>query len=295
MQHFIDINRFNSDELYTILDNAKKLKNSGDFPQLLRGKTVAMIFEKPSTRTRFSFERAITDLGGNAIVVSSQDMQLGRGETITDTARVLSRYVHAIMLRTISHDKLLDLAKNATIPIINGLSDYSHPCQIMADLLTIIEHCDRLENKKIVWIGDPNNVFNSWLQAAVAMGLDLTLSCPVELYTDELRTIFTDNPKLHWERNPQIAAKNADVVMTDTFISMGCVNPDAQIKLLTPYQVNDTIMNIASNNAIFMHCLPAVRGQEVTDSVIDSPQSHILQQAENRMHVQRAILKWCLA
>ena len=294
IRHFLDLDVLDAETLRGLLDQALTMKRSHTFPEALRGKTVAMIFEKPSTRTRFSFERAIHDLGGHAIVVNKNDMQLGRGETVADTARVLSRYVDAIIARTIAHQTLLDLKEHASVPVINALSDHSHPCQILADLLTVHEAFGPLTHPRITWIGDPNNVFFSWLQACMILKFPLTLSCPPSLFRDDLKKQFDQNPLLTWEADHKKAATGAHVVMTDTWVSMGCPNPEAQTRLLTPYQVNETVMKRADKDAIFLHCLPAVRGQEVTDAVMDGPQSKIFDQAENRLHAQRALLLWCL-
>jgi ornithine carbamoyltransferase len=294
IRHFLDLDALDAETLRGLLDQALTMKRNRTFPGALRGKTVAMIFEKPSTRTRFSFERAIHDLGGHAIVVNKNDMQLGRGETVADTARVLSRYVDAIVARTLDHRTLVELKNHATVPIINALSDRSHPCQILADMLTVQETFGPLTHPRITWIGDTNNVFFSWLQACLILKFPLTLSCPPSLFRDDLKKQFDQNPLLTWEEDPKKAASGAHVVMTDTWVSMGCENPEAQTRLLTPYQVNETIMKQADPQAIFLHCLPAVRGQEVTDAVMDGPQSRVFDQAENRLHAQRALLLWCL-
>ena len=294
IRHFLDLDVLDAETLRGLLDQALTMKRSHTFPEALRGKTVAMIFEKPSTRTRFSFERAIHDLGGQAIVGHKNDMQLGRGETVADTARVLSRYVDAIIARTIAHQTLLDLKEHASVPVINALSNHSHPCQILADLLTVHETFGPLTHPRITWIGDPNNVFFSWLQACLILKFPLTLSCPPSLFRDDLKKQFDQNPLLTWEEDPKKASSGAHVVMTDTWVSMGCENPEAQTRLLTPYQVHDDVMKRADKDAIFLHCLPAVRGQEVTDAVMDGPQSKIFDQAENRLHAQRALLLWCL-
>ncbi len=294
IRHFLDLDALDAETLRGLLDQALSMKRSRTFPDALRGKTVAMIFEKPSTRTRFSFERAIHDLGGHAIVVNKNDMQLGRGETVADTARVLSRYVDAIVARTLDHHTLVDLKNHATVPIINALSDRSHPCQILADVLTVQETFGPLTHPRITWIGDTNNVFFSWLQACLILKLPLTLGCPPALFPDALKKQFDQNPLLTWAEDPLKAAHGAHIVMTDTWVSMGCLDPEAQTRLLTPYQVNETVMKQADPQAIFLHCLPAVRGQEVTDAVMDGPQSRVFDQAENRLHAQRALLLWCL-
>jgi ornithine carbamoyltransferase len=295
-RHFLDLDQIPAPVLRQILDAAATLKQNPRQP-LLGGRTLAMIFEKPSTRTRVSFEVAMHHLGGHAVVLRPEEMQLGRGETIADTARVLSRYVDAVMLRTRSHATLTEFAQHATIPVINGLSDKSHPCQIMADLLTVQERLGRISDLTVAWVGDCNNVFASWLHAATAFGFRLRLACPAELATacrgwlspaeaSGTVTIVTD---------PVAAVTGADVVVTDTWISMGVTDPERQRRLLALFRITEDLMALAQPQAIFLHCLPAVRGEEVTDAVIDGPQSAVWDEAENRMHTQKAVLQWCLA
>lgn len=287
-RHFLDLDQIPAAALRAMLDHAKALKAQPRQP-LLPGRTLAMIFEKPSTRTRVSFEVGMAHLGGHAVVLRPEEMQLGRGETVADTARVLSRYVDAVMLRCKSHATLLELARHSTVPVINGLSDKSHPCQIMADLLTVEERFGRLAGLHVAWVGDCNNVFASWVHAATAFGINLRLACPPELCGD---ADLLKNVRV--EADPVAAVTGADVVMTDTWISMGVANPDRQRELLKPYQVTASLMQQAQPDAIFLHCLPAVRGEEVTDAVIDGVQSAVWDQAENRLHAQKAILAWCI-
>jgi ornithine carbamoyltransferase len=262
----------------------------------LDGHVLAMIFEKPSTRTRVSFDMAMRQLGGQAIVLSSADLQLGRGETVADTARVLSRMVDIIMLRTHGEEKLQELAAEATVPVINGLTDTSHPCQIMADLLTLQEHKGSLDGQSIAWVGDGNNVLTSWIHAAGKLGFELRVATPPELAPDEraINWAKQQGASIHFGTDPREAVAGADCVMTDTWVSMNDEDATNRHNLLNGYQVNDTLMSAAAPQAIFMHCLPAHRGEEVTASVIDGPQSVVFDQAENRLHAQKAILRWCL-
>jgi ornithine carbamoyltransferase len=257
---------------------------------------LAMMFDKPSTRTRVSFDVAMRRLGGQTIVLNSGEMQLGRGETIADTARVLSRYVDAIMLRTGAHETLTELAENASIPVINGLTDASHPCQVMADILAFEEHRGPVAGRTIAWIGDGNNVASSWIHAAVRFGFTLRLACPAELSPQKrvLDWAAREGGAVTVTQDPAEAAAGADALVTDVWVSMGDGRSDERRKLLTPYQVNATLMANAAADAVFMHCLPAHRGDEVTAEVIDGPRSIVFDEAENRLHAQRAILAWCL-
>jgi ornithine carbamoyltransferase len=255
-----------------------------------------MIFEKPSTRTRVSFDVAIRQLGGESLVLSAADLQLGRGETVADTARVLSRMVDVIMLRTHGEDKLHELAAEATVPVINGLTDTSHPCQIMADLLTLQEHKGAITGKSVAWVGDGNNVLTSWIHAAGKLDFELRVATPVELSPDPvaLEWAKANGVNLQLGIDPHEAVSNADCVITDTWVSMSDADATNRHNLLMPYQVNDALMAGAGKEAVFMHCLPAHRNQEVTGSVIDGPQSVVFDEAENRLHAQKAILRWCL-
>jgi ornithine carbamoyltransferase len=301
LRHFIDIDDYDSETLRFILDCAKDLKKSfkspaAPRPRLAEGSVLAMLFEKTSTRTRVSFDVAMRQLGGEAIVLNHSDMQLGRGETIADTARVLSRYVDAIMMRAISHETLIELAKYATVPVINGLSDRSHPCQILADVLTLEEKKGPVEPLLVTWVGDGNNVAASWIHAAVRYGFTLHLATPKKLQPplDLINWAHSEGGKLVLFEDPREAAEGADCVVTDVWVSMGQEETAERMDLLAPYQVNAAVMEKAAKDAIFMHCLPAHRGTEVTAEIIDGPQSVVFDEAENRLHAQRAIIAWCL-
>ena len=297
IRHFLDLDRFEPAQLRYLIERGKAFKRgeAGGGLKPLEGKQLAMIFEKPSTRTRVSFEAGMQQLGGNVIVLTQNDTQLGRGETIADTARVLSRYVDVIMIRTSDPAKLHELAENATVPVINGLTDHSHPCQVMADLMTFEEHRGPVEGKIFAWSGDGNNVANSWVQAAAQFGFTLRIACPKDL-APLAQTVAWARQKgadLQITENPEEAADGADCVMTDTWVSMGHQARDRH-NLLAPFQVNRKLMARAKPSAVFMHCLPAHRGEEVTADVIDGPQSIVWDEAENRLHVQKGILAWCL-
>jgi ornithine carbamoyltransferase len=295
-KHFLDLDLIDGVELRGIIEQAKAFK-SGLRERPMAGKTLAMIFDKPSTRTRVSFEVAVRQLGGDAVVLSTRDMQLGRGETIADTARVLSRYVDAIMLRTDAHDKVMELASHATVPVINGLTDGSHPCQILADVMTIEEHKGPIRDLTLAWSGDANNVTNSLIHAAVRFDFVLRIASPPEMkppkwvmdwaHERQARVTLTDDP---YE-----AVRAADAVITDTWVSMGDGEVERRHQLLGPYRVDEQLMTAAGPEAVFLHCLPAHRGEEVTSEVIDGPQSVVFDEAENRLHAQKAILAWCLA
>ena len=301
-RHFLDIDTYDTDTLRLILNCAHSLKKTfkkgaGSRPKLAEGAVLAMLFEKSSTRTRVSFDVAMRQLGGETIVLNHSDMQLGRGETISDTALVLSRYVDAIMMRSTSHDKLIELAKYATVPVINGLSDKSHPCQILADIMTLEEKKGALEPLTVTWVGDSNNVATSWIHAAVRFGFSLRLATPKLLQPalSFMEWARSEGGKLAVFEDPAEAAAGADCITTDVWVSMGQeAGSEQRIALLQPYQVNEALMEKAAPDAIFMHCLPAYRGMEVTAGVIDGPQSVVFDEAENRLHVQRAILAWCL-
>ncbi len=301
LRHFIDIDDYDSDTLRFILDSAKNLKKSfkspaASRPRLAEGAVLAMLFEKTSTRTRVSFDVAMRQLGGETIVLNHSDMQLGRGETIADTARVLSRYVDIIMMRAMSHETLIELAQHATVPVVNGLSDRSHPCQILADVLTLEEKKGPVDPLLVTWVGDGNNVAASWIHAAVRFGFTLHLATPKALQPslDLINWAQSEGGKLVLFEDPREAAEGADCVVTDVWVSMGQEKTAERIDLLEPYQVNARVMERAAKDAIFMHCLPAHRGREVTADVIDGPQSVVFDEAENRLHAQRAIIAWCL-
>jgi ornithine carbamoyltransferase len=294
-RHFLDIDQLDTGELRSILDAGFAYKN-GRRERPLSGKTLAMIFEKPSTRTRVSFEVAMRQLGGDTIFLNTADSQLGRGETVADTARVLSRYVDAIMIRTNQPRKLDDLARYATIPVINGLTDTSHPCQIMADVMTLQEKKGPVAGKVVAWTGDGNNVATSWVHAAVRFGFTLRLACPEQLRPSQrlLDWARREGGRVDWTTEPLEAVNGADCIVTDTWISMGVEANVNRHNMLAPYRVDEHLMAQAKPNAIFMHCLPAKRGEEVTAGVIDGPQSVVWDEAENRLHAQKGILAWCL-
>lgn len=299
LRHFLDLMPMAPTDLRRIQDAAhrmKRLRKEGKEYHPLRGKKLAMIFEKNSTRTRVSFEVAMAELGGHALYLTGNDMQLGRGETIADTARVLSRYVDAIVMRTFKHDTLMELAQHATVPVVNGLTDYSHPCQIMADIQTFEEHCGSIEGRTIAWVGDGNNVATSWITAAPKFKFEMRLACPPPLMPAESTVIEArrEGGQIHITTSPEEAVKEAEAVITDTWVSMGDTDADKRMAILEPYQVNRSLMMHAKKDAIFMHCLPAHRGEEVTEDVIDGPHSVVWDEAENRLHVQKAILVWCL-
>jgi ornithine carbamoyltransferase len=295
--HNVDVltlDELESKEINNIIDLAidlKKQQKKGKEKPLLQNKTLAMIFEKPSTRTRVSFETGIFQLGGHALTLSANDLQLSRGESIEDTAKTLSRYVNVIMARVYDHKSLETLAKNASIPVINGLSDSFHPCQILADLMTIKEHKKNLKKIKIAWIGDGNNVCNSLILGCAKLKIKLSVAVPDGYEPDlEVSKIGKDAEILEISDNPELAVKDADVIMTDTFVSIHNANPDRIKKFLPKFQVNQSLMNKSKKDAIFMHCLPAKREQEVTSDVIDGSQSVVWDEAENRLHVQKALL-----
>ena len=294
-RHFLDIDRLDSTELGGILDVAAAYKN-GRRDRPLAGRTLAMIFEKPSTRTRVSFEVAMRQLGGDTIYLNTADSQLGRGETVADTARVLSRYVDAIMIRTNQPRKLEELADHATVPVINGLTDASHPCQIMADVMTLREKKGSFSGRTVAWSGDGNNVAASWIHAAVRFGFVLRLACPGPLSPSPALLDWARREGGHVKltTEPGEAVIGADCVVTDTWISMGDEAKGRRHNLLAPYRVDEALMALAKPDAIFMHCLPVKRGEEVTAGVVDGPQSVVWDEAENRLHAQKGILTWCL-
>ncbi len=297
-RHFLDISDLPAGTLRGILDDSRRRKADGRDPSEhpLEGRALAMIFDKPSTRTRVSFDVAMRQLGGETVVLSGKEMQLGRGETLADTARVLSRYVDAIMIRILDHDALLELASHATVPVINGLTQRSHPCQIMADLMTFEEHRGPIAGKKIAWSGDVNNVLASLVQASGRFGFKLDVAAPAELEPPPALAewIAENRPAVRFVTDPDEAVADADCVMTDTWVSMGAEEAERRHNLLKRYQVNARLLEKAKPDTIFMHCLPAHRGEEVTAEVIDGPQSVVFDEAENRLHAQKGILAWCL-
>ena len=302
-RHFLDLADAGPEGIAAMLDEAGRRKRARDgWPKgkidddaPLAGHVLALIFEKNSTRTRVSFDMAMRQLGGTTIVMDGGSMQLGRGETIADTARVLSRYVDGVMLRTDAHDKLVEFAHHATIPVINGLTDRSHPCQIMADMLTVQERRGSLAGGKWAWLGDGNNVLHSIIEAGSLMDFAIEVACPENFEPDEavIGEARQRGASITIHRDPRNAVAGADVVVTDTWVSMGQEAGDAKIAALESYRVDRGIMDEAVTNGVFLHCLPAHRGEEVTDEVIDGPRSAVWDEAENRLHAQKAILLWC--
>ena len=303
-KHFLDISDFDAATLNGIIATARTMKDARrglpkglrEAGEPLKGRMLALIFERPSTRTRVSFEVGMRQLGGETLVLSSNDMQLGRGETIADTARVLSRYVDAIMIRAARHSNLTELAAAATIPVINGLTNLTHPCQVMADVMTLEEHVAPLKDLTVSWVGDGNNVAASWVHAVGRMGGKLRIGAPKELAPapDVLAWARAQGADVSVMASPEEAVEGADCVITDAWVSMHDTDGETRHNLLKPYQVNGALMKRAKRDAKFMHCLPAHRGEEVTDEVMDSRNSLIFDEAENRLHVQKSILLHCL-
>jgi ornithine carbamoyltransferase len=299
LRHFADLSRVPAPELRSMLEDAARLKadlKAGLRTRPLEGKVLAMIFDKPSTRTRVSFDVGMRQLGGETIMLTGTEMQLGRSETIGDTARVLSRYVDAIMIRTTSHDRLLELTESASVPVINGLTDDTHPCQLMADVMTFEEHRGPVRGKTFAWVGDGNNVLHSLIEASARFAFKVNIAVPEG---SEPQQRFVDWAKanggeIHMTRDPEEAVRDADCIVTDCWVSMGQEHRARGHNVFMPYQVNAKLMAQARPEALFMHCLPAHRGEEVTDEVIDGPHSVVFDEAENRLHAQKAILAWCL-
>ena len=306
MRHFLELHTTPAEELRGILDCARAMKTARgaspkgapDAEQPLADRIVALIFEKPSTRTRVSFDVGVKQMGGQTLVLSGAELQLGHGETIADTARVLSRFVDMIMIRTFEEATLQELAEFATVPVINGLTNASHPCQIMADVMTYEEHRGPIAGRKVVWVGDGNNVCASFLHAAGQFGFDFTFTGPREYDPDPAAVAFARGKgvAVEIERDPSKAVKGADLIVTDTWLSMHDAQSarERRYKLLRPYQVNQNLMDDAEPDTLFMHCLPAHRAEEVTNKVMDGPNSVVFDEAENRLHAQKAILRWCL-
>ncbi|MHA6723301.1 ornithine carbamoyltransferase [Sphingomonas sp. RS2018] len=307
IRHFLDLSDAGADGIAAILADAidRKAARAGlpkgapDADAPLAGRTLAMVFEKSSTRTRVSFDMAMRQLGGSALILDSATTQLGRGETVADTARVLSGFCDAIMVRTDDHAKAVEMAEFASVPVLNGLTDASHPCQIVADLLTVVEEGKSLPGLKVAWLGDGNNVLHSILEAAGLFQFSVAAACP-EGYDPEARwldeanaRLSDSNARVSVERDPVRAVDGADVVVTDTWISMGQAHAEQKLAAMMPYQVTEALMARADSKAIFLHCLPAHREEEVVSSVIDGPQSRIWREAENRLHAQKSILRWC--
>ena len=296
IRHFLDLVDISPQELRGILKAGKAMKKDPSKSSVaLEGRTLAMIFDKPSTRTRVSFDVAMRQLGGGTIVLTGQEMQLGRGETMADTARVLSRYVDAILIRELDHGMVVELARHATVPVINGLTRQSHPCQVLADVMTFEEHRGLIRGKTVAWSGATNNVLVSWMHAAERFEFHLRVATPAELAPKKslVDWIERSGASIRVGRDPEEAVKGADCVVTDTWVSMGDRNGQRRHNLLKPYQVNVALMSQAKPSAVFMHCLPAHRGEEVTDEVIEGPQSIVFDEAENRVHAQKGILAWC--
>jgi len=297
VRHFLDLADIDGETLRAILDEGRRLKSERRGPQAprpLAGRTLAMIFDRPSTRTRVSFDVAMRELGGETIVLTGQEMQRGRGETLSDTAKVLSRYVDAIMIRTHDQRVVSELAAAGSIPVINGLTHHSHPCQIMADVMTFEEHRGRIDGRTVAWLGDANNVLTSWVHAAGRLGFAIRIAAPHDLAPSQalMDWAAANGADVSVTRDPDAAVAGADCVVTDTWVSMGDEEAERRQRLLHPYQVNRRLMDLAAPEAIFMHCLPAHRGEEVTEDVIDGPQSVVFDEAENRLHAQKAILAW---
>jgi len=300
VRHFLDLSQVPARDLRDMLAassamKAARVKGAPPAVRPLAGKTLAMIFDQPSTRTRVSFEKAMRELGGDAMMLTGAEMQLGRGETLADTARVLSRYVDAIMIRILDQRALEELARYASVPVINGLTKQSHPCQAMADVMTFEEHRGPIRGRKIAWSGDYNNVLSSWIDASARFEFSLDIACPRELQPppSRLEAARALGADVKLSDDPFAAVAGAAAVISDCWVSMGDED-EGRHNLLAPYQVNQRLMSEAAKDAIFMHCLPAHRGEEVTDEVMDGPQSVVFDEAENRLHAQKGILAWCL-
>jgi len=298
VRHFLDLADIDAGALRAMIDESRRLKadrRAVRAEKPLAGKVLAMIFDRPSTRTRVSFDVAMRELGGETIMLTGEEMQRRRGETISDTAKVLSRYVDIIMIRTLDHDAVLELAAAATIPVINGLTRHSHPCQIMADVMTFEEHSGPIGGRTVTWLGDGNNVLASWIHAAAKFRFTMRVASPPELTPSRelIDWAGRNGANVELTSDPEAAARGADCLVTDTWVSMGDDEGERRQNLLQPYQVNQRLMALAKPEAIFMHCLPAHRGEEVTAEVIDGPQSVVFDEAENRLHAQKGILAWC--
>ncbi|WP_020181040.1 ornithine carbamoyltransferase [Methylopila sp. M107] len=300
LRHFLDLADFSGPALRAMLDAGRDIKarrrteaDVGDKP--LAGKVVAMVFQQPSLRTRMSFDVGIRELGGTPVMVTGKEIELGEREAIADTARVLSRFVDAIMIRMLNHDQLIELATYATVPVINGLTKRSHPCQVMADLLTFEEKKGPIAGRKVAWTGDFNNVLASWVHASARFDFELAIATPEELAPrrDLIDWAKAEGARLKVGHDAEAAVDGADAVIADSWVSMGDADGERRHNLLAPFQVNERLMSRAAPDAIFMHCLPAHRGEEVTDAVIDGPQSVVFDEAENRLHAQKGVLAWC--
>jgi len=297
-KHFLDLDRIDATTLREILDIGVTLKRESNplsKSTVLAGKTLALLFERPSTRTRVAFEVGMKQLGGDVTILSQQDTQLGRGETIADTARVLSRYVDAIMIRTDEHKKLFELSEFCSVPVINGLTDLTHPCQLLADIMTFEEHRGPIAGRVVAWLGDGNNVSNSWIQAAAQFSFELRLACPPSMQPrqQDIAWARSEGASIIIDSEPRNVVKGADCVATDTWVSMGDETGN-RLDVLAPYQVNKDLMSLAKPDALFMHCLPAHRGEEVVSEVMDGPQSVVWDEAENRLHAHKGVLLWAM-
>jgi len=299
MRHFLNLSEIPAKDLRKIIDESARIKKdfkAGKSYEPLKGKAMAMIFEKPSTRTRISFEMALHDLGGKAIYLARSDIQLGRGESIGDTARVLARYTDMIMIRSQYHETVQEFADNSSIPVINGLTNKSHPCQIMADIMTFEEHRGKIKGAKLAWVGDCNNVCTSMIEAAQKFDFTLNIGSPKRYWPKRniIDWVKENNAAVHFTDDVKEAVRGVDCIITDTWASMGDEEPELKKRALAGYQVDAKLMKLAHKDAVFMHCLPAYRGEEVTAEVIDGKKSIILDEAENRLHVQKGIMLWCL-
>jgi ornithine carbamoyltransferase len=299
IRHFLDLADLSSQELRRMIELARDLKQrrrTARSSAPLAGRTLAMIFERPSTRTRVSFDVAMYELGGHVVLLTGEEMQLKRGESIGDTARVLSRYVDAIMIRLLDHEVLLELARFATVPVINGLTKFSHPCQVLTDVMTFEEKKGSIRGRTVAWTGDANNVLTSWVQAAARFEFALRVATPKEFAPRPALREWAKSSRaaITFTRDPEEAVTGADCIVTDTWVSMGDRDGKKRHNIFKPYQVNRSLLKLAKRDAIFMHCLPAHRGEEVTDEVMDGPQSVVFDEAENRLHAQKGILAWCL-
>ena len=304
IRHFIDLDEFSRIDFRELLDSCHQRKNSKnrnskaelDIDPCAKDKILAMIFEKPSTRTRFSFETAMYQLGGKSIVASSSDMQLNRGETISDTAKVLSRYVDIVMLRTNEHSSIIDFSKSSSVPVINGLSDISHPCQVVADLMTFEEILGPIKGKIVSWYGPGNNMTHSWIHAAALLDFELRICAPDNFLPnpDIVKKAVDQGAVLKEMNDPNEAARNSNCIVTDTWFSMGDSEDQSKRDILDNYKVTQEIISLADKDVIFLHCLPAHRDEEVEASVIDGPHSYVWDEAENRLHAQKGIIEWCL-
>ncbi|WP_417418041.1 ornithine carbamoyltransferase [Hoeflea sp.] len=295
-RHFTDLSALSAADLRAIVDGARAAKTATEADKPLAGKMLAMIFEKPSTRTRVSFDVGMRQLGGETLFLSGTEMQLGRAETIADTAKVLSRYVDMIMIRTLDHSRMLELAEHATVPVINALTDDTHPCQIMADVLTFEEHRGPIKGKTLAWTGDGNNVLHSLIEGAAQFGYRMQIATPEGSEPDARFVEWARKlgAEIDISADPARAVKGADCVITDTWVSMNQEHKARGHNIFVPYQVNESLMQKANPDALFMHCLPAHRGEEVTDGVMDGPQSVVFDEAENRLHAQKAVMRWCM-